>query len=44
MVAEIQQGVLGILNYIGTSWNFICGGLKGAGDFLGGMTMKLFGG
>lgn len=43
MIAELQQGALGVLNYIGAGWNYVCDGLQGCGTWLGGMTMKIFG-
>lgn len=43
MIAEIQQGALSVLNYVGAGWDYLCGGLQGVGSFLGGMTMKVFG-
>ena len=40
----LQNAVLSVLNYIGGGWNCICDGVQGAGNWLGGLTLKVFGG
>ena len=43
MIEAVQGGALNVLNYIGAGWNYICDGVQGCGNWIGGLTMKVFG-